>query len=125
MAEISGVSGAILARGVALEGSEWSADLDQAVVDRSNFTTAGEPLNAAGQRTGTMSMTGPVSTTSSLAARGVARGAVVLFTFRVTAALGVQVYGRVSKVSYSNNKDNGPSWTVQASQYGPAVIVGI
>lgn len=125
MAEISGTEGSVLAGGVALEASEWTWDGDQAVIDRSNFTTNGEPLNAPGQRTGAISMSGPVSTTTALAAKGVTRGALVTFQLRVTANLRVQVVGRVSKVNYKQNKDSGSDWVINAAQYGAATLVGL
>lgn len=127
MAEISGVEGSVLAGGVALEASECSIDLDQAVVDRSHWGTAGEPLNAAGQRTGTISASGPVSTTSNLALKGVTRGSLVTFRKNVNSAgtVFIQVQGRVSKVSLNNNKDQGPNWSITASQYGPATLTGV
>lgn len=127
MAEISGVEGSILAGGVALEASECSIDLDQAVVDRSHWGTAGEPLNAAGQRTGNLSASGPVSTTSNLVLKGVTRGTLITFRKRVNSlgTIFVQIQGRVSKVSLTNNKDDGPKWSIQASQYGPATLTGI
>lgn len=125
MAEISGVEGSVLAGGVALEASEWSFDGDQAVIDRSNFTTAGEPLNAAGQRTGAISMSGPTSTTTLLGPKGVARGALVTFRLKVAANVWVEVRGRVSKFTINQNKDQGSNWSVQAAQYGPATIVGV
>lgn len=125
MAEISGVEGSCLAGGVALEASDWSADLDQAVIDRSNYTTAGEPSNASGQRTGSISMNGPISTTTALAAKGVTRGTLVLFRLRVTVTLYIEVYGRVSKFNATGSHANGANWSVQASQYGAATIVGL
>jgi hypothetical protein len=126
MAELSGVEGSILADGQALEAVEWSIDRDCAVVDRTNFTTNGLPLNAAGQKTGSISASGPVSTTSQLAAKGIVEGALVTF---VGVARASQCYasvrGRVSKITINNNKDNGPGWSLQASQYGEATVVGL
>lgn len=123
--EISGTEGSVTGAGVALEASEWDFDGDQAVIDRSNFTTGGEPANAPGQRTGAISMSGPVSRTTALAAKGVTRGSLVVFQLRVTANLMLQVVGRVSKCKWGQNKDTGSNWTVQASQYGPITIVGL
>lgn len=125
MAEISGTEGSVLAGGVALEASEWSGDFDQAVIDRSNFTTNGEPANAPGQRTGSITMRGPVSTTTALAAKGVTRGTLIVFRLRVTPNLLIQVAGRVGKCNWNQNKDTGSDWNVQASQYGPVTIVGL
>lgn len=125
MAEISGVEGSITAGGAALEASEWSADLDTAVIDRSNFTTAGEPVNARGQNTGTITASGPASTTTNLAGKGITRGALVTFVLRMTANVAVTVQGRVSKISYSNSSSDGPKWTVNAAQYGAPSFVGI
>ncbi len=125
MAEISGTQGSVLAGGVALEASDWSWDGDQAVIDRSNYTTAGEPRNASGQRTGQISMSGPVSTTTALAAKGVTRGTLVTFRLRVTDTLYVEVQGRVSKYNMTGSHANGANWSIQAAQYGAAAIVGL
>lgn len=124
--EMSGVEGAILAGGVALEGVEWSIDRDCAVIDRTNFTTLGLPLNAAGQKTGSISASGTVSGTSNLAAKGIVEGALVTFVGVARASSSyVSVQGRISKITLNNNKDQGPSWSLQASQYGAATVVGI
>lgn len=125
MAEISGTEGSVLAGGVALEASDFSWDGDQAVIDRSNYTTQGEPSNAGGQRTGNISMSGPVSTTTALAAKGVTRGTLVLFRLRVTANLWVEVRGRVSKHNLTGSHANGNNWSIQAAQYGAATITGL
>lgn len=124
MAEISGVEGSVLANAVALEASDWSFDRDCAVVDRSNYTTGGEPLNARGQRTGTMSMSGPTSTTSALALKGVDVGSLLTFRFRATPLIWVEMRGRVSKINGTGNKDNGSNWSIQAAQYGAATVSG-
>lgn len=127
MAEISAVDGGVLANGAQLEASEWSADLDQATPDRSSWLTAGEPLNAAGQRTGTITVSGPASTLTALTAKGVARGSVVTFKLylSVLSNVFIQVNGRVSKFAPKNDKDNGPGWSITAAQYGAATIQGI
>jgi hypothetical protein len=125
MAEISGVQGSVKIGAAVVEASEWSADLDQAVVDRSNFATNGEPLNAGGQRTGSITMSGPVSTTSDLVLAGITRGSVVAFVLGCAATVSLTVSARVSKVSYTNNKDDGPKWTVNGSQYGAATLTGL
>jgi hypothetical protein len=126
MAELSGVEGAILADGQALEGVEFSIDRDCAVIDRSNWTTNGEPLNAAGQKTGSISASGPVSTTSDLQGKGVIEGALVTFVGVCRAnANYVSVRGRISKITINNNKDNGPGWSLQAARYGAATVVGV
>ena len=126
MAEISGVEGAILANGVALEGVEFSMDRDCAVIDRSNWTTNGLPLNAAGQKTGSISASGTVSTTSDLQGKGVIEGALVTFVGVCKASqCYVSVQGRISKITINNNKDQGPNWSLQASQYGAATVVGV
>ena len=89
--EISGTEGSIMVGVNAIEGSDWSADLDQAIIDRTNFTTLGEPLNASGQRTGSITMNGPVSTTSSLTLAGISLGLKVTFKLGITAAIFVTV----------------------------------
>lgn len=125
MAEIGGTQGSATANGQTLEGSEWTFDGDQAAPDRSNWTTAGEPLNAAGQRTGTISMSGPVSTTSNLTGKGVTRGTVVAFVLIAAGGIRITVSGRVTKVGYRQNKDNGTDWNITAQQYGSANIQGM
>jgi len=125
MAEISGTEGSVLANNVALEASEWSVSRKGAVIDRTHFGTNGLPLNAAGQKTGDFSMSGPVSTTSNLALKGVDVGSLLLFRFRVTVNLWLQSYGRVSQVDHKQNKDSGSDWVINASQYGAVTVVGV
>lgn len=127
MAEISGTDGSVTAGGAALEATEWSADLDCAAPDRSSFLSAGSPRNASGQRTGTITMQGPISTTTNLTGKGIALGVLVTFKLfiSVSAGISIQVQGRVTKFNPKNNKDPGPDWSVTAQQYGDPTLVGI
>lgn len=125
MAEISGTEGFVRVGGVAVEASEWRANLKQAVIDRTNFTTGGEPRNAAGQRTGTITMSGPRSTTTNLAALGITRGSLVTFVLGITASLGLTVVVRIADLDFSQNKDNGSDWSLSGEQYGAAAVTGL
>jgi len=122
MAEISGTEGSVKAGGVAVEASKWSASLKQAVIDRTNFTTSGEPRNAAGQRTGAITMSGPYSTTTALHAKGIIRGQLVTFVLGITASLAITVQGRVEDVTHDQDKDAGSNWSISAQQYGAATV---
>ena len=119
---ISGVDGFVQAGGLSLKADKWTADLKQVVVDRSNFTTAGEPLNAAGQRTGDITMEGPYE-----GVIGVDRGQLVILTLGISQSqqLAVVLTARVSALNFTNDKDSGPRWSLTASQYGPATIQGL
>lgn len=114
---LSGLTGSIKVDGTEKTADKWDADLDQAVVDRANFTTLGEPLNAAGQRTGQITMEGPYEGTL-----GVIRGQ--LYTFRLVMDNGVEIttQARVSKVKFTNDAKDGPKWVVNAAQYGAATV---
>ncbi len=123
--EISGTEGRVFSGGVEIEAADWTADLDQAAVDRSSFKTRGEPLNAEGQRTGNITVSGPLSKATLLVDAGVIRGRVVSFRLTATTNVEVTVRARVTKVSYGSTKDNGPNWTINAAQYGAASLAGL
>lgn len=115
---LSGITGYVKVNGVKKTGDKWSADLNQQVVDRSNFMTEGEPSNAPGQRTGQITFEGPYE-----GVLGMERGIVYAFTLGNTAELGLVVNARVSAINFSNDKDSGPRFKVTAAQYGPATVV--
>lgn len=114
---LSGTSGYVNVNGVAKTADKWSGDLDQAAVDRANFTTAGEPSNAAGQRTGDITVEGPYE-----AALGILRGTVYTFRLGVTSLLYMDVPARVTRVSVNNDCKDAPRWRVTAKQYGAATL---
>src|SRR5262245_3238094 len=118
---ISGVEGFVQAGGISKPCDKWTASLKQVVVDRSNFMTAGEPLNAAGQRTGDITIEGPYE-----APIGIDRGQLVTLTLGISATpFAVVVTARVSDLTVNNDKDSGPRWSITASQYGPATVTGL
>lgn len=111
---LSGTLGYVKVNGALKPADKWSGDFDQAVIDRSNFTTAGEPANARGQRTGEMSIEGPYE-----GPMGIERGNLYVFLLGSTAGLFITATGRVSKISFTNDKDSGPRFSIKAAQYGP------
>jgi hypothetical protein len=118
---ISGTEGFVLKDGVAKPADKWSANLKQVVVDRSNFMTAGEPLNAKGQRTGEVTIEGPYE-----APLGIDRGQLVLLSLGLSALpFAISVTVRVSDLVITNDKDSGPRWSITGSQYGAASVIGL
>jgi hypothetical protein len=117
---ISGTLGSVLVGGISKAGDKWSWSGDQAAVDRANFQTLGEPLNAAGQRTGEVTFEGPVE-----GVVGIERGLVYLFKLGVTNTIGVAVSGRVTNVTFTNDAKDGPRFSVKAAQFGAASIIGM
>lgn len=124
MAEIGGTEVSMLANGVALEVADFGWSGRQAVIDRSNATTAGEPRNASGQRTGQITASGPRSTTTALIAKGIVRGALVTFRIRATANIYVEVQARISQEEFSCGHTKGADWSITAEQYGAATFAG-
>ena len=122
MAEpLSGVLGSVRVNGLAVPGDKWTANFDQQVVDRSNFNTQGEPSNARGQRTGEISLEGPYE-----GPMGIDRGNLYDFTLSVVSGLlFLVVTGRVSNITFSNDKDQGPRFSIRAAQYGPIKIARV
>lgn len=111
---ISGIEGYVEADGTRLSADKWSASLEQTAVNRANFTTAGEPSNAGGQRTGTVDLEGPMEDgTVSLT-----RGAVVTFKLGLTDSIWLSVPARVTNFSPSNDANDGPRFKVTAAQHG-------
>lgn len=123
--EISGVEGSVLVNGTEIEATDMSWDGDYAVIDRSNYTTAGNPYNAGGQHTGNISANGPISRITQLVAKGVVGRALLTFRLRVTPTIYVEVQGRVSKHNMTGSHANGANWTINAAQYGPPTLVGL
>lgn len=114
---LSGLTGAVTFNGASTSCDKWEADLAQVSVDRSSFQTEGEPKTAPGQRTGKLSCEGPYEQVL-----GIDRGNLVNFVFVTTTALNVTVTGRVTKVKFSNDKDTGPRFAIEAEQDGAATI---
>ena len=117
---ISGTQGYVLNAGVAIPADKWDADLNQATPDRSNFMTQGEPLNAAGQRTGSVTLQGPYE-----ALIGFERGALATVGLGITADIAIVVVIRISNYKFSNDKDGGPRWQITGQQYGAATVAGV
>jgi hypothetical protein len=113
---LSGTSGYVQADGVAKSGDKWTFNGEQVAVDRANFTTSGEPSNAAGQRTGQITFEGPYED----APLGVDRGTVYTFKLGITAAIFLSVPGRVTNVTFSNDAKDGPRFSITAQQHGAA-----
>lgn len=112
---ISGLEGYVLVGGVAVTADEWSAPLDQAIVDRMNFMTNGEPFNAAGQRTGQITFSGPYEGPII-----VQRGTVYVFKLGFNTSFYVLINARIKNVTLSNKANDGPRFQIQAAQIGSA-----
>jgi hypothetical protein len=115
---LSGTTGYVLVNGVPKTASKWTASLKQAVIDRANFTTAGEPINSAGQRTGTITLEGPYEDTV-----GIVLGNLYTFVLGFTPQLLVQVQARVSDFTPSNDCADAPRWSLTAEQFGPSIAL--
>src|SRR5262245_41554384 len=113
----SGTQGYVRIGGVSKTASKWTADLKQVVVDRSNYTTAGEPLNAYGQRTSDITVSGPYEGPLQ-----VVRGSLVDVVLGISADLFITVRMRVGGVQFTKDKDGGPEFTLTGNQYGPASV---
>lgn len=115
---LSGTTGYVIADGVTLSADKWDASLDQVAVNRANFTTAGEPSNSAGQRTGQISLEGPMEDGTV----ALVRGALVTFKLGLTDTLFVTVNARVTNFNPSNDSNDGPRFKVTAQQHGAATF---
>lgn len=107
----------VIANGRELPADEYDPDLRQAAIDRANFMTRGEPLTAAGQRTGEVSFGGPYEGTLILE-----RGDLAVLVFGITATLGIAITVRVTSWKVSNTKEQGPRWRITGAQHGAVGI---
>lgn len=114
---LTGLTGYVTVNGAQITGDKFDTSRKQVVVDRSNFTTEGLPLNGPGQKTGEFVVEGPYE-----GILGVNEGSLYTFVFGITAVLFLAVQARVSEVNLTQDKNTGPRFRITAEQYGAATV---
>jgi len=114
---LSPLTGYVQVDGVAKTADQFSSSFRQIAVDRSNYTTEGEPLNSAGQKSGQFTCEGPYE-----GVIGISTGNVYAFTAGITALISATVNARVTEFEIFSDHQRGPRWRCTAEQTGAAVL---
>lgn len=121
MADLTGVTGAVLVDGTSLAFSKWKLAIKCSIVKLTNFLTQGFQKNGRGVKGASITISGPFDAAMPLVA-----GTVYQFTLVWDAGLQFVVSARVGQGDLDNDVEQNPNASFTAESTGPfSVQVGV